>query len=159
MNPSLSEMVTDGANRVGARRDATPQAVIGFASAVMLTIVVLRARRTRGFVCASSVAVLTSAIPGLLTIVQQRADSPPEAMHAAAVIERFQTDIESFADTHGCAQVLTNACTACDPIVDFALATSPACSKPAPIMLGPDALTEGCIDARGTLTCGNCVGP
>jgi hypothetical protein len=153
MNPSLSEMVTDGANRVGERRDATPEAVVCFASAVVLTIVMLRARRAHVLV-SGGVAVVVSAVPGLLTIAERRADSPAKAMGAAAVIERFQGEIETFADTHGCARILSDTCVACDPIVDFALATSRACRTPAPIMLGPDALTEGCIDARGTLTCG-----
>ena len=154
MDPSLSEMVTQGANRVGERGNETPAAAIGFVAAVTLTVAALRARRSRGLVAASIVAVLASAIPGLLTIEGRRADSPAHAAVAAAVIERFRCQVESFSDAHGCAVVIRSTCAACDPIVDFALATSHTCSSPAPIVLGPDALTVGCMDAQGTLTCG-----
>lgn len=154
MDPSLSEMVTDGANRVGPRGEATEAAAMGFAAAVLVTVLVVRARRGRGVVGTAIAAVLASAIPGFWTIVERRADAPLHAAGAAAVIERFRSDIEGFADAHGCAIVGKSTCAACDPIVDFALATSRRCSSPAPILLGPNALTAGCMDAHGTLTCG-----
>jgi hypothetical protein len=157
MDPSLSEMVTQGANRVGERGEATPAAALGFVAAVMLTVLVLRVRRSRGLVGAA-VVVLASAVPGLSTIVG-RADSPAHGVLAAAVIERFRGEVESFADARGCAQVVKSTCSACDPIVDFALATTRTCSSPASIILGPDALAAGCTDVRGTLTCGGGSSP
>jgi hypothetical protein len=154
MDPSLSEMVTEGANRVGERGEATLVGAIGFVAAVTLTVVALRARRSRGRVGAAVVLVLAGAIPGLFTITSRRADAPSHAALAAAAIERFRLEVERFSDAHGCAVVIKSTCAACDPIVDFALATSPSCSSPAPIVLGPDALTAGCADAHGTLLCG-----
>jgi hypothetical protein len=159
MDPSLSEMVTQGANRVGQRGEATPTAAIGFVSAVILTVVALRARRSRIRVGVAVVAVLACAIPGLSIIEGRRADSPTRAALAAAVIERFRSEVEGFSDAHGCAVVVKSTCSACDPIVDFALATSHTCGSPAAIILGPDALTAGCTDARGTLMCGNGASP
>jgi len=154
MDPSLSEMVTQGANRVGERGQATPVAAVGFVAAVTLTVVVLRARRSRLVVGAAVVLVVASAVPGLSTIQERRADSLAHAPLAAAAIERFRGDVEGFSDAHGCAAVMKSTCAACDPIVDFALATSRTCSAPAPIVLGQDALTAGCTDTNGTLVCG-----
>jgi hypothetical protein len=154
MDPSLSDMVTQGANRVGERGEATPLAAVGFVAAVALTVVVLRARRSRPVMGAAVVAVLAGAVPGLSTIQERRADSLAHAPLAAAVIERFRGDVERFSDAHGCAVVTKSACAACDPIVDFALATSGTCRAPAPIVLGEDALTAGCTDVSGTLMCG-----
>jgi hypothetical protein len=154
MDPSLSAMVTEGANRVGDRDDATPAAATAFVAAVVVTVVALRVRRSRALVGALVVAVLASAVPGLSTIAERRADSPAHAVLAAAAIERFRGEVEDFSDAHGCAAVIKSTCSACDPIVDFALATSRRCRSPAPIILGPDALTAGCTDARGALTCG-----
>jgi hypothetical protein len=147
-------MVTQGANRVGERGAATPAAAIGFIAAVTLTVVVLRARRSRAVVGAFMITVIASAVPGLSTIAGRRADSPAHAARAAAIIERFRGEVEDFSDAHGCAMVVKSTCPACDPIVDFALATSRTCTSPASIILGPDALTAGCTDARGALVCG-----
>jgi len=157
MIPSLSTMVTDGANRVGERGAHAPLSHAGFVAAVVLTAVALRMPTARSVRVAAFTAAAVMALPGLSTLAGQRSDSPAHAAAAAATIERFRDRIEGFAEARGCAHVVSSSCVACEPVVDFALATSPACDVPAPIVLGPDSLTAGCVQADGKLTCGGNV--
>jgi hypothetical protein len=154
MLPSLSTMVTDGANRVGERGADAPLSHAGFIAAVGFTALALRMPGARAVRVAAFTAAAAMALPGLSTIAGQRSDSPARAAAAAATIERFRDRIEAFSDARGCARVVASSCAACEPVVDFALATSRACEVPAPIVLGPDSLSAGCTQAGATLTCG-----
>jgi hypothetical protein len=154
MDPSLSEMVTDGANRVGARSEPTPLLSFAFVIAVGACAVSFRIRTRRGVLAAAAVATATLAIPGLSTILEHRRDAPARAESSSAIIERLSERVERFSTAHGCARVTHSECVACEPVVDFALATSVACPSPAPIVLGPDALTATCLESNGTLSCG-----
>jgi len=154
MIPSLSTMVTDGANRVGARGDHALLSPAGFVLAVLVTAVALKVRKPRALRVAAFTAAAVLALPGLSTVAGQRSDSPPHAAAAAAAIERFRDSVETFSEAQGCARVVSSSCVACEPVVDFALATLPACEAPARIVLGPDSLTTGCRQAGATLRCG-----
>ncbi len=154
MTPSLSTMVTEGANRVGERGADPKLPAAAFVAAIALASLAFRVRSARARVSILAAAAAAMAFPGLATIAGQRSDSPARAVAAAATIERFRDQVESFAEAHGCARVVASACVACEPVVDFALATERACDAASPIILGPDSLSEGCAEAASTLICG-----
>jgi len=145
--------VTDGANHVGEPGTVGPFAPFVFAVAVLLTALALR-RRSRALHGLGVVAIVCAGLPGLSTFAAQRPSSRLQGTTAAAVIEHFRGQVQAFAEEHQCAAVRESACIACEPVVDFALATTPPCASPAPIRLGPEALRTGCVEAGGTLTCG-----
>ena len=153
MIPSLSHMVTDGANHVGEPGAMTPLVSLVFVASVVLTALALR-RRSRVMDGVGIVAVVCAALPGLSTFAAQRPSSRLQGTTAAALIERFRAQVQGFAEEHQCAAVRASACVACEPVVDFALATTAPCASPSAIFLGKDALTAGCAEAGGTLTCG-----
>jgi hypothetical protein len=152
-SPSLAEMVTDGANRVGPRHPP-PTAAAVLLLAVVVTATTLRSRR-RGLVFSFVlVAALAAAIPGLRILATQRSDSPAQAGVAAATIERFRARVEGFARMHRCAQVVSSSCVECDPVVHFALADVKECATPASVVLRANSLTTGCHEEGNTLLCG-----
>jgi hypothetical protein len=152
--PSLSRMVTDGANRIGERGVPAPLSPVGFLVAVVFAAVACRMGRNRAVAWIAIPGALALAVPGLETIAGQRSDSPARATEAAATIERFRDEVERFSEEHGCAAVSVSECVACEPVVDFALATAPPCDTPASIRLGQDSLRDGCAETGASLTCG-----
>jgi hypothetical protein len=157
MIPSLSRLVIDGANRIGEHTAVSPLAPLAFLGAAVLTALALR-WPSRGAHAVGVAAIICAALPGFSTFAAQRPSSPLQGTTAAAVVERFRAQVQGFAEEHQCAAVRASACVACDPVVDFALATVPPCATPAAIVLGPDALTAGCVESGGTLSCGGVPG-
>ncbi len=130
-----------------------PSAPFFFLAAVVVAALLLR-HRSRLAHAVGAIAIVGAGVPGFSTFAGQRPSSPLQGTTAAAVVERFRAEVQSFAEAHRCAAVRSSACVACDPVVDFALATIPPCEAPAPILLGPDALRTGCTESDGALICG-----
>ena len=99
MTPSLSHMVTDGANRVGERSPVAPSAPFVFLAAVMVTALILR-RGSRFAHGMGVAAIVCAAVPGWSTFAAQRPSSPLQGTTAAAVVERFRGQVQAFAEEH-----------------------------------------------------------
>jgi len=146
----ISRVLIDGANRVEAPGATHGYAWSALGALLAATLLIRSSRRAPAWIAAFAAL---AGLPGV-SAWAARADGPSHAGSSAARVDRLASDIETFAREHGCANVARSSCVACDPVVRFALAKSPRCATPAPIVLEEDALEAGCAERSSALVCG-----